>query len=123
MCTNRLTFIPLWALALLLAGCTADEILETDALIPQNGSTTPSTLTNPDSADDGAVTTTFPASGGGSAEDEISGTVFTRLVTVEYSASGASVRPVFFTFCVSLRVSARKASMRWDGSEMATRFS
>ncbi len=48
------------------------------------------TLTVKSSADDGAVTTVFDSSGS-SDEDDISGTTFTRLVTVEYSASGAVV--------------------------------
>ena len=46
MCTNHLSFLPLSVLVLLLAGCTADDIFETDEILP-DGSTSPSTLTDP----------------------------------------------------------------------------
>ncbi len=49
-------------------------------------------LTVSTTADDGAVETVFPSSGGGTSDaDEISNTTFTRLVTVTYSSSGATV--------------------------------
>lgn len=48
------------------------------------------TLTVTSSADDGAVTTSFD-SAGSSDDDNIANTTFTRLVTVTYSSSGASV--------------------------------
>ncbi len=41
--------------------------------------------------DDGNVTTTFASSGDPTSDDDISNTVFTRLITVNYSASGALV--------------------------------
>ena len=76
------------------------------------------TLTVKSTADDGAVTTTFPASGGGSAEDEISGTVFTRLVTVEYSASGASVSGYSAVSNVmNVSVSGNQVTITYTGDE------
>ncbi len=49
------------------------------------------TLSVTSSADNGAVTTTFPSAGDTSSDDDISNTTFTRLVTVTYSSSGATV--------------------------------
>ena len=49
------------------------------------------TLTVTSSADDGAVTTTFESSGDSSSDDDISNTTFTRLVTVTYSGTSATV--------------------------------
>ena len=43
------------------------------------------------SADDGAVTKVFVSAGDEDSEDDISNTVFTRLVTVTYASGGASV--------------------------------
>ena len=48
-------------------------------------------LTVKSSADDGAVTTVFASSGDSSSDDNISNTTFTRLVTVTYASSGATV--------------------------------
>ena len=48
-------------------------------------------LTVKSSADDGAVTTNFASAGDSASDDDISNTTFTRLVTVTYSSSGASV--------------------------------
>lgn len=48
-------------------------------------------LTVKKSADDGIVTTSFESAGDPSSEDDIANTTFTRLVTVTYSGSGASV--------------------------------
>ena len=49
------------------------------------------TLTVSSGADDGAVTTVFDSAGGGTSDDDISNTTFTRLVTVTYDSGGASV--------------------------------
>ena len=49
------------------------------------------TLTVRTNQDDGNITTTFASSGDPASDDDISNTVFTRLITVDYSASGATV--------------------------------
>ena len=75
------------------------------------------TLTVTSSADDGAVTTTFD-SAGSSDDDDISNTTFTRLVTVTYSSSGASVSGYSAVSDVmSVSVSGSQVTITYTGEE------
>ena len=78
------------------------------------------TLSVRSSADDGAVTTTFDSAGDPSSEDDISNTSFTRLVTVTYSTSGATITGYtasgvaeYFTVVTS----GNKVTITYTGSE------
>ena len=75
-------------------------------------------LTVTSSADDGAVTTSFPSAGDGSSDDDISGTSFTRLVTVTYASGGATVSgyaAVSDKFTVA--TSGNQVTITYTGSE------
>ena len=75
------------------------------------------TLTVTTTADDGAVTTAFD-SAGSSDDDDISQTSFTRLVTVTYSSSGASVSGYSAVADVmSVSVSGAQVTITYTGSE------
>ena len=70
------------------------------------------------SADDGAVETSFDSAGDSSSDDDIANTSFTRLVTVTYSGSGASVSgysAVSDLFTVT--TSGNKVEITYTGSE------
>ena len=75
------------------------------------------TLTVTTTADDGAVTTAFD-SAGSSDDDDISQTSFTRLVTVTYSSSGASVSGYSAVADVmSVSVNGAQVTITYTGSE------
>ena len=70
------------------------------------------------SADDGAVTTTFSSSGDTSSDDDISNTTFTRLVTVTYSTSGATVTGyTAVSDVMDVSVSSNQVTITYTGSE------
>jgi hypothetical protein len=76
------------------------------------------TLTVKSTADDGAVTTNFTSAGDSSSDDDIANTTFTRLVTVVYSSSGATVRgysAVSDQFTVT--TSGNQVIIKYTGSE------
>ena len=76
------------------------------------------TLTVTSTADDGAVTTTFDSAGDTSSDDDISNTTFTRLVTVTYSSSGASVSGYSAVADVmNVSVSGAQVTITYTGSE------
>ena len=76
------------------------------------------TLTVTSTADDGAVTTTFDSAGDTSSDDDISNTTFTRLVTVTYSSSGASVSGYSAVADVmNVSVSGAQVTITYTGTE------
>lgn len=76
------------------------------------------TLTVTSSADDGAGTYTFASAGDTSSEDDISNTTFTRLVTVTYASSGATVSGYSAVADVmSVSVSGAQVTITYTGSE------
>ena len=75
-------------------------------------------LTVTSNADDGAGTYTFPSAGDSSSDDDISTTTFTRLVTVTYSSSGASVTGYSAVADVmDVNVSGSQVTITYTGSE------
>ena len=75
-------------------------------------------LTVKKSADDGVVTTTFESAGDPSSEDDIANTSFTRLVTVAYSASGASVSGYGdVTDVMKVSVDGNQVTITYTGTE------
>lgn len=93
-------------------------ITATSAATDQYKSTSASyTLTVTSSADDGAVTTNFESSGS-SDDDDISQTTFTRLVTVTYSGTNASVSGYSAVADVmDVSVSGAGVTITYTGSE------
>ncbi len=76
------------------------------------------TLVVTSSADDGSVTTVFNSSGDTSSDDDISNTTFTRLVTVTYSTSGATVSGYSSVADVmDVSVSGNQVTITYTGSE------
>ena len=76
------------------------------------------TLTVKSSADDGDVTTNFDSAGDSSSSDDISNTTFTRLVTVSYSGSGATVSGYSAVADVmSVSVSGNQVTISYSGEE------
>lgn len=76
------------------------------------------TLTVTSTADDGAVNTTFDSAGDSSSDDDISNTTFTRLVTVTYSSSGATVSGYSAVADVmDVSVSGAQVSITYTGTE------
>ncbi|MBR3064543.1 MAG: carbohydrate-binding domain-containing protein [Bacteroidales bacterium] len=70
------------------------------------------------SADDGAVTTTFPSAGDSASDDDISNTSFTRLITVTYSSGGASVSGYSAVSDVfKVTTSGNQVTITYSGSE------
>lgn len=76
------------------------------------------TLTVSSTADDGAVTTTFASSGDSSSDDDISGTVFTRLVTINFSSGGAAVTGyTAVADLMSVGISGNQVTITYTGTE------
>ena len=76
------------------------------------------TLTVTSSADDGAGTYTFPSAGDSSSDDDIANTTFTRLVTVTYSGSSATVSGYSaVTDVMDVSVSGAQVTISYSGSE------
>ena len=67
--------------------------------------------------DDGAGTFTYESSGGGSSEDDISNTTFSRKVCVTYSSSGASVTGYSASAALAVSVSGNEVTITNTGSE------
>ncbi|MCR4860791.1 MAG: carbohydrate-binding domain-containing protein [Bacteroidales bacterium] len=71
-----------------------------------------------DGSDDGAVSMSFDSAGDTSSDDDISNTTFTRLVTVTYSTSGASVSGYSAVSDVfDVDVSGNEVTITYSGSE------
>lgn len=110
-------------------GCVGDILDISDEVDSESATETPfdnpavdsgqpyvSTVT--DDTDDGAVETSFDSAGDSSSDDDIANTNFTRLVTVTYSGSGASVSgysAVSDLFTVT--TSGNKVEITYTGSE------
>ena len=75
------------------------------------------TLTVTSNADDGAGTWTFSSTGDSASEDDIAGTTFTRMVTVTYSGSGASVSGYSASADITVEVSGSGVTITNNGSE------
>ena len=75
------------------------------------------TLTVTSNADDGAGTWNFSSTGDSSSEDDIAGTTFTRMVTVTYSASGASVSGYSASADITVEVSGNGVTIENNGKE------
>ncbi len=76
------------------------------------------TLAVTSSADDGAGTYTFPSAGDSSSDDDIANTTFTRLVTVTYSGSSATVSGYSaVTDVMDVSVSGAQVTISYSGSE------
>ena len=76
------------------------------------------TLTVTSSADDGAGTYTFPSAGDSSSDDDIANTTFTRLVTVTYSGSSATVSGYSAVADVmDVAVSGAQVTITYTGTE------
>ena len=72
------------------------------------------TLTVTSGADEGAGTYTYTTTGDASSDDDISNTTFTRMITVTYSSSGASVTGDYYGY---VTVSGNQVTVNNTGSE------
>ena len=76
------------------------------------------TVISSDSADDGAIVTTFASSGDTSSDDDISNTEFTRLVTVSFSSGGATVTGYTTVADVmDVAINGNQVTINYTGSE------
>ena len=76
------------------------------------------TVISSDSADDGAIVTTFASSGDTSSDDDISNTEFTRLVTVSFSSGGATVTGYTAVADVmDVAINGNQVTINYTGSE------
>ena len=72
------------------------------------------TLTVTSGADEGAGTYTFSSTGDTSSDDDISNTTFTRMITVTYASSGATVTGDYYGY---VTVSGNRVTVNNEGSE------
>ncbi len=76
------------------------------------------TVISSDSADDGAINTTFASSGDTSSDDDISNTEFSRLVTVSFSSGGATVTGYTAVADVmDVAINGNQVTVNYTGSE------
>ena len=75
------------------------------------------TLTVKTNTDDGAGTWTFSTTGDSSSEDDIANTTFTRMVTVTYASSGATVTGYAASSDLSVSVSGNQVTVTNSGEE------
>ena len=75
-------------------------------------------LTIKKNADDGTVTTVFDSAGDPSSEDDIANTTFTRLVTITYSSSGASISGYGdLTDVMNVTIKGNQVTIAYTGTE------
>ena len=75
------------------------------------------TLTVTSNTDDGAGSWTYDSTGDSSSEDDIANTTFTRMVTVTYGSSGASVSGYAASSALSVSVSGNQVTVTNTGDE------
>lgn len=119
---KKVIFFYLLPLAFLLAGCGADEIeifdettvTETATDDSDDSSSDSGSIFVPSGDDEGAGTYTYSSTGDASSEDDITNTTFTRMITVTYASSGATVTGDYYGY---VSVSGNQVTVNNTGSE------